>query len=192
VASENDAVQQIIAYQRLINSGREAPDQSPRVLMLARIRKAGAMAKLLEVTFDLWYPLLSAFNIEFNPAGEEQSAAPGGNRRGRAVLPLLAVAGANLAGANFVEFDLIGLDLSQADLQGTNLAKADLSWANLNRADLTGANLTGAQLFEADLRAANLTGAELADASLTDARYNRETRWPAGFDPAQAGVLLAS
>ena len=159
--------------------------------MLARIKKAGVMSKLLEVTFDLWYPLVAAFNVEFDPAGAEQSAAPIGNRQRRAVLPLLDVAGANLAGADFAEFDLIGLDLSQTDLHGTNLVAADLSWANLSGANLTGANLTGTQLFEADLRAANLTDAELAGASLAGARYNRETRWPAGFDPQTAGALPA-
>ena len=191
MTSEKDPVQQIIAYQRLINSSREAPDRSPRTLMLARIRKAGAMSKLLEVTFDLWYPLVSAFNIELNLADEGQSTTPIRDRQWGSVLVLLDVAGANLAGANFAEFELIGLDLSQANLLGTNLAEADLSWANLSGANLAGANLTGAQLIEADLRAADLTGTKLTGTHLTGARYNRETRWPDGFDPQTAGALPA-
>jgi uncharacterized protein YjbI with pentapeptide repeats len=49
--------------------------------------------------------------------------------------------------------------------------------ANLSRADLTSANLTRA----------NLTGANLAGANLTLARYDRYTRWPAGFIPQAHG-----
>lgn len=157
--------------------------------MLARVQNSGAAAKLLEVTFELWYPLVTAFDIELKLPGERQSTPSFTNSQREPAFPLLDLVGANLAGADFAEFDLIGLNLHQADLQGTNLAEADLSWANLSGANLSGANLTGAQLFEADLRSACLAGANLTDVNLTGARYNRSTRWPAGFNPTIAGAL---
>ena len=192
MAAENDPVQQIIAYQRRIYSQGGAPDLSPRALMIARVREAGALSKLLEVTFDLWYPLVSAFEIDLKLPGERPGPPmPAGGHRQAPAFPLLDLAGASLAGASFAEFDLIGLDLQHSDLQGANLAEADLSWANLSGANLSRANLTGAQLFEADLRSACLGDANLTGANLTGARYNRETHWPAGFDPRMAGALLA-
>jgi hypothetical protein len=195
MAAENDPVpvQQVIAYQRRIYSQSGAPDQTPRDRMLARVQEAGTvLSKLLEVTFDLWYPLVSAFEIDLQLPGEHSNPSPIGSRRQVPVFPLLDLAGTNLAGADFAEFDLIGFDLQEADLHGTNLAEADLSWANLSGADLRGADLSGAQLFETDLRFACLTGANLTGANLTGATYNSETRWPAGFDPEQAGALPAS
>ncbi len=50
--------------------------------------------------------------------------------------------------------------------------------ADLSRCDLRGATLAGAQL-----QFANLTGADL-----TGARYDRHTRWPAGFAPENYGA----
>ncbi len=99
--------------------------------------------------------------------------------------------------------DLSGLNLPKANLRGSNLSGANLSRIILTRADLTGANLTnttfsgaylgGTDLSETDLSGAdlsdtNLTSANLSGATLSGARYNRETRWPKGFDPSQAGA----
>ena len=64
-------------------------------------------------------------------------------------------------------------------------AGADLSGANLSGADLSGAHLTRADLYRANLYRAHLTGADL-----TGAKANPYTRWPDGFDPKTAGVLL--
>jgi uncharacterized protein YjbI with pentapeptide repeats len=193
MAAENDPVQQVIAYQRRLYRKSAAPDQTPRDLMLARLREAGtALSKLLEVTFDLWYPLVSALDIEAKRGDAGQTIPPVSTRQQRPVFPLLDLAGTNLSGADFVEFDLIGFDLQESDLQGTNLAEADLSWANLSGANLRGADPSGAQLFETDLRFACLTGANLTGATLTGATYNSETRWPVSFNPEQAGALLAS
>ena len=52
----------------------------------------------------------------------------------------------------------------------------------------------GSNFFKADLRGANLT--RLKDSSVgkkadfRKARYDSRTRWPDGFDPAEAGAVL--
>ena len=91
--------------------------------------------------------------------------------------------GANLRGANLLGADLLGANLLGADLRGADLRGADLRGANLLGANLLDANLRGANLLDADLWGANLRGA-----NLRDARADRWTRWPDGFDPKQAGV----
>jgi len=105
----------------------------------------------------------------------------------------------NLPGA-----DLVGADLSQAYLYGANLTGADLSVAFLRAADLyatylSGADMTGADLSGADLRwselrrvdlyATYLSGADLTGAKMRDARYNKHTVFPEGFDPLEAGMV---
>ena len=80
---------------------------------------------------------------------------------------------------------LVGIDLAETNLQTANLAGANLQTANLEGAKLLSANLTGAYL-----QGANLTGAYLEFANLTGALYDKNTRWPEGFDPIKAGALL--
>jgi uncharacterized protein YjbI with pentapeptide repeats len=80
--------------------------------------------------------------------------------------------------------------LKPANLSDARMAKADLRKASLLGAQLVHADLKGAQLQQADLRGADLQGADLADADLTGATYDRQTRWPAGFDPAAHGAHL--
>ena len=97
----------------------------------------------------------------------------------------------NLQGAN-----LQGADLGQADLTGANLSNADLTKALLTQTDLTGAKLVGAKLTNADmkwavLRGADLTGADLTGVTISFAPYDRDTKWPQGFDPKAAGAVLA-
>ncbi len=76
-------------------------------------------------------------------------------------------------------------DLSHANLSDVNLRAANLHGANLHGANLRGANLRGADLRGADLKMANLSGA-----TLKRAKYNTNTQWPGGFDPAAAGAVL--
>lgn len=90
--------------------------------------------------------------------------------------------GANLSGANLPHHALGG-DLSGANLSGVNLDVADLK-----RTNLTGANLSGARLTWAILSGANLTNADLTGANLDKAMYDKNTIWPAGFDPEAAGA----
>lgn len=95
---------------------------------------------------------------------------------------------AQLRGASLGEAHLEHADLFAADLRQTNLTFAILQDADLNSADLTGASLWGADLRNADLRGAKLGGANLKDIRLSGARYNRFTRWPAGFAPKHQGA----
>ncbi len=53
-------------------------------------------------------------------------------------------------------------------------------------ADLSRVILNGADLSRADLRGADLNGA-----NLSWAEYNNGTKWPADFDPKEAGAIKA-
>jgi uncharacterized protein YjbI with pentapeptide repeats len=103
--------------------------------------------------------------------------------------------------------DLHGANLREACLQDAHLERANLSRTNLRGACLRAAHLGGADLTGTDLRAADLRGAVLSDpetgsrgmpagdadlhrARLRGARYDRFTRWPAGFDPGARGARL--
>ena len=70
-----------------------------------------------------------------------------------------------------------------ADLRGSQLRRANLQFADLRRTDLEDADLRGALLIGADLR-----GTDLDAADLRGAIFNYETRFPAGFDPHEAGM----
>jgi uncharacterized protein YjbI with pentapeptide repeats len=91
------------------------------------------------------------------------------NSQGKLIVPVIVLAGADLAGAN-----LTGANLAGANLTGANLADANLAYANLNGASLLGAGLAGASLAGATLTGTNLyqatlTGANLYQATLTGA-----------------------
>jgi hypothetical protein len=91
---------------------------------------------------------------------------------------------ARLAGAKLQRATLIGADLRRANLIGARLQGAFLLNARLNHARLQSARLEDANLQGADLRRANMTGAHLENA-----RYDRRTRWPKGFDAEAAGAI---
>ena len=85
---------------------------------------------------------------------------------------------ANLRGADLIEANLIGANLSGADLIEANLSQANLSWADLSWADLIEANLlwanlSGANLLWADLSGANLSEADLSQANLSQANLSK-------------------
>ena len=67
---------------------------------------------------------------------------------------------------------------------------ADLIEANLSGANLDQAYFGAASLLEADLTGARLTGEKLEHADLWEARADRDTVWPEGFDPEAAGVIF--
>ena len=118
-------------------------------------------------------------------------------------LPGKSLAGANLQGAglflaNFQYTDLQGANfedafLRRAYLRGTNLRDASFRGANLEGAGLEGTDLRGAflvgtnlswaRLDGADIRGVDFSHARLENVSLDGANYDRQTRWPKGFDP---------
>ena len=101
--------------------------------------------------------------------------------------------------------NLSAAGLRGADLRDVNLEESILVEANLHGADLRGANLRGARLQGADLSVAKLgspsRGALSLDrnvnsaywqesgesTNLTGAVFDKDTKWPEGFDPAGAG-----
>lgn len=121
------------------------------------------------------------------------------------------LAGAELAGANFLEASLWKANLQNAHFGGTNLQGADLRetnlqgaifyGANLQKAHLAGANLRGALLLKVNLKETGLGQANLKGACLrgpedidldtkgltpeqvAGAFWDETTQWPKGFTP---------
>lgn len=83
--------------------------------------------------------------------------------------------------------ELIGADLTHSNLREADLSSACLLRANLMNADLRKADLSFANLEDADLRGAHLDGV-----SLQMTRFNRNTRWPRGFEPEAHGAVQLS
>jgi hypothetical protein len=75
-------------------------------------------------------------------------------------------------------------------LSGANLADADLRGSDLATSNLSGANLCGADLGTARLESGTLLWFPGCSAGLRAALYDRDTRWPAGFDPDAHGARL--
>lgn len=71
-----------------------------------------------------------------------------------------------------------------------NLGNAELSLCRLRGTVLRHSVLYRSRLRQAQLHGADLTSANLEGADLTGARADATTRWPDGFDPLAAGVLL--
>ncbi|MDX2290174.1 MAG: pentapeptide repeat-containing protein [Hyphomicrobiaceae bacterium] len=93
--------------------------------------------------------------------------------------------GADLTGARFTPVvtrsntiattpfsELAGADFSQATLVGVEMTKADLRFARFHRADLSGADLREARLARADFTGADLTGADLTGAEIEGAIFD--------------------
>lgn len=97
---------------------------------------------------------------------------------------------AELSGADLQWADLSWANLNSADLSLANLSEANLSHADLRMADLREANLSVANLDEADLRGADLRETNLRYTFLYSAKYDQNTKWPEGFDPAAQGAIL--
>ena len=71
---------------------------------------------------------------------------------------------------------LRGLALANAELDGADLGQADLRGTILSGAILTGANLRGANFFKTVLDGADLSGADLVGVRFLDCAQLRTTR----------------
>lgn len=78
--------------------------------------------------------------------------------------------GDDLIGANLLELNLEGMDLSNVNLQGANLCSSNLSGAKLVNANLEGANLEQANLDNADLTGAVISRTNLWRASMRNVK----------------------
>jgi hypothetical protein len=83
-------------------------------------------------------------------------------------------------------WDLI--DASGRKLAGANFNAAVLTSVNFNGADLTDVSFENARLREVDFSGANLTGAKLST-QMTQIKWDKNTRWPEGFDPQTLSAL---
>ncbi|MEV0123750.1 pentapeptide repeat-containing protein [Streptomyces sp. NPDC050703] len=86
--------------------------------------------------------------------------------------------------------DLRGAKMVSTDLRDADFAEADLREANLRKADAGGTVFRDADLRLADLRGADLSTADLTRARLAGALASDRTRWPNGFEPSAAEVVL--
>jgi uncharacterized protein YjbI with pentapeptide repeats len=163
---------------------RKLPPGGPRPLDLARVNLQDA--RLL--FYNLQDATLDGANLQ---DARLHYAKLQNARLGFAHLQGAQLDGANLQGASVIDADLQGAYLGGANLQGAsligaNLQGASLRSANLQRAWLMRANLRGANLQGARLDGARLEGAQLDGANLQNALADEDTRWPDGWDRAQA------
>jgi uncharacterized protein YjbI with pentapeptide repeats len=82
--------------------------------------------------------------------------------------------------ANLQAVDFRNAGAGQAFFIGSNLRDTDLRDVSLKKADLTDAYIIGA----------NFRNADLSDAIFTNAKYDKTTKWPDGFDPVEAGAVF--
>ena len=98
-------------------------------------------------------------------------------------------------GATFVRARLMAAFMNDARLDVANFRDANVNAADFRRTDLRKSDLTGADvafaIFEGcDLRGTILLVQRIETAVLRGAVAEADTRWPAGFDPAKAGVII--
>jgi uncharacterized protein YjbI with pentapeptide repeats len=108
----------------------------------------------------------------------------------QAKLNSATVPNANLEGANLSRVSASRVVLTGANLEGACLRGARFLYGRLGKANLRSADLTGASFRRASLRGADLTGAIVTDTEFLRAEYDARTTFPAGFDPAGAGMVF--
>lgn len=134
-------------------------------------------------------------------------------RFNNAVLTKVNFQGADLTSASFNQAQASGADFRDAIFKNASMQSADLSEANFQETDLgnisfqssqlKGANLRGCKgigdVLKADLRDADLRGAVftgtlyyMEGCRLKGAKYDKDTRWPQGFDVAASGAVLSA
>ncbi len=116
--------------------------------------------------------------------------------------PMLTLCGVNLAQVNLSNSKLIGLDFHKAYLSSCNMSNSSIASVDFSDADMSGINLYNTQMGEgvffdrAELRFANFKNADLRKVNLNnvnsifEARYNRKTKLPKGFDPTKAKMVF--
>src|SRR2546421_1244629 len=118
------------------------------------------------------------------------------------------VRAANLEGGNLHVARCTGADFSRANLVDVHFDRADLADVDFRGAIFAGrsggggpcksASMQGCWLYGADFREAIFVvkdrdprfEGDVVGIDLTDALANGETKWPAGFDPRKAGVVV--
>lgn len=132
-------------------------------------------------------------------ASAPETATPSANQALNAAQLIAAYAQGE---RDFQNLDLTGIDcqaqeLNQANFQGSNLRQANFRLTDLQGANFQNANLQGANLSMADIHSCNFCGADLTQANLSgadrrNARYDDQTKFPAGFNPEIVGMIRIS
>ena len=92
------------------------------------------------------------------------------------------LSGANLSGGDFSFSKCKGTNFSNANLEGTNFEGADLTETNFSKAILRCANFKGANLLTAELVDADIEGANFQDADLEGTKFEGTNVFKATFD----------
>ncbi|MDZ8136122.1 MAG: pentapeptide repeat-containing protein [Nostoc sp. DedQUE04] len=167
------------ALQQLVKNG----------VSLANINLSGANLRGLKLSFYDSFADLSGANLS------------------EANLSDADLSGANLSESNLYKTNLSNTDLSGVNFRNSNLKKANFSGANidiylgfiwdktsrnadLRNADLRNADFSNAKLIRADLRMTDFRGANLKRADLKHSFYNKDTRFPEKFNPANQQMYL--
>jgi hypothetical protein len=100
------------------------------------------------------------------------------------------ITGLSAKGANIGRMLCARCKMDKSDFTGAKLelyagdAASTISNTSFRNADLRGSQLgNGAQFLNVDF-----TGATLTDVQFRGSRYDDQTKWPSGFDPAAAGL----
>jgi uncharacterized protein YjbI with pentapeptide repeats len=90
----------------------------------------------------------------------------------------------NMSGQNLISRDLSGLDLMGVNFSGSNLRGANLASSLLEEADLRNADMREARIQNTSFTDAKITGVQW-----TGAIFDRNTKWPQGFNHLAAGMI---
>nr|BFE56057.1 pentapeptide repeat-containing protein [Dactylosporangium thailandense] len=121
--------------------------------------------------------------------GQPPAAAP------VADLPTLAMRAGDVQAALTVlarlhTADSPAMQVPRTDLRHARMSGLALRGANLGHAAMQRARLAGTDLRDSILEGADLRGTDLAAVRLDGAVADAGTRWPDGFDPVAAGVVI--
>lgn len=97
---------------------------------------------------------------------------------------------ANLTNAHLQGADFTCSNLRSAVLDNADLTDADFGGADLQNASLAKSTLYGTILQRTDLRGANLSESELGNYYHGSPIYDKDTKFPEGYDPEQSGFKL--
>ena len=102
---------------------------------------------------------------------------------------LTDLAGANLSGTTFSEFDFSGMELTRINLSECNLEMARFDSATLDFANFGQANLAGASFIQADLTGARFTEANLTQTNFADTDISGGSLAGANLSGASFGTV---
>ncbi len=108
-----------------------------------------------------------------------------------AVLDEALLIKASLVDAKLDEARLLGADFSECNAEGASFVRVDASRADFDSANLRNVRFDDAKLSGSGLRGADLTGASLLRADLRGARFDRNTKWPEGFELEGLGLVYS-